>query len=128
MYRAMQIYSQAAMVIPHRGRQGANSPRTRKHFCGFCGFALVCDEAMTDTFLHATETSHIMAATSGSTSNLPPLDIWIAWLVASLFFTYSFFQRVAPSVVSDDLQLAFQIDGSAVGVLSSTYFYAYIAV
>ncbi|MGF1474337.1 MAG: MFS transporter [Geminicoccaceae bacterium] len=52
---------------------------------------------------------------------------WIAWGLAAIFYAYGFFHRVAPSVLVDDLMLAFRLDAGGVGSLSAAYFYAYAA-
>lgn len=51
-----------------------------------------------------------------------------AFLVGSTFFVYAFVHRVAPSVMTEDLMRDFAVGGSALGVLSAMYFYAYVAL
>lgn len=41
------------------------------------------------------------------------------------FFGYAFIQRVAPSVITDELMTAFAVGGALLGNLSAFYFYAY---
>jgi MFS family permease len=53
---------------------------------------------------------------------------WLAWGLAAAFYAYAFFQRVAPSVMVDDLMREFALGGALLGSLSATYFYAYAAV
>ena len=50
---------------------------------------------------------------------------WLVWGSAALFFLYEYLQRVAPSVMVDDLMRAFAIEGAGVGELGAFYYYAY---
>lgn len=52
----------------------------------------------------------------------------IAWTIGALFFLYAFVQRVAPSVMIDELMREFAVGAAAIGHLSAFYFYAYVAV
>ena len=47
------------------------------------------------------------------------------WGIPALLFLIAFFHRVAPGVIAKDLMQAFHATGAIVGLLSSTYFYAY---
>jgi MFS family permease len=47
------------------------------------------------------------------------------WGIPALLFLIAFFHRVAPGVIAKDLMQAFNATGTIVGLLSSTYFYAY---
>lgn len=47
------------------------------------------------------------------------------WGIPALLFLIAFFHRVAPGVIAKDLMQAFNARGAIVGLLSSTYFYAY---
>lgn len=51
-----------------------------------------------------------------------------AFAIGCAFFVYAFVHRVAPSVMTDDLMRDFAVGGSALGVLSAMYFYAYVAL
>lgn len=51
-----------------------------------------------------------------------------AFLIGCAFFIYAFVHRVAPSVMTEDLMRDFAVGGSALGVLSAMYFYAYVAL
>ncbi len=53
---------------------------------------------------------------------------WAAWLLASVFFFYAFAQRVAPSVMVEDLMRDFAVGAAILGNLSAAYFYAYAAL
>jgi MFS family permease len=47
------------------------------------------------------------------------------WGIPALIFVIAFLHRVAPGVMAKDLMQAFHASGALVGLLSSTYFYAY---
>jgi MFS family permease len=47
------------------------------------------------------------------------------WGIPALIFLVAFVHRVAPGIIAKDLMQAFQASGALVGLLSSTYFYAY---
>ncbi|MEC9268288.1 MAG: MFS transporter [Pseudomonadota bacterium] len=55
----------------------------------------------------------------------PSLRAWAAFLLGCACFGYAFLQRVAPSVMTDDLMRAFQVQAGALGAMSAFYFYAY---
>lgn len=50
---------------------------------------------------------------------------WVIWGLATAFFFYEFFLRVAPSVMLNELTKAFGIDAALVGTLSAGYLYVY---
>ena len=50
---------------------------------------------------------------------------WLVWSLGALFFTYAFFQRVAPSVMIDPLMRDLGVGAAVLGNLSAFYFYAY---
>lgn len=59
----------------------------------------------------------------------PP--IWLAtvvWSIAALFYLTGFYQRVSPGVMTDELMRSFGISAAALGTLSASYFYAYVAM
>ncbi len=47
------------------------------------------------------------------------------WGIPALLFLIAFAHRVAPGIIASDLMQAFNATGTIVGLLSSTYFYAY---
>ena len=51
-----------------------------------------------------------------------------AFTLGTLFFGYAFTQRVAPSVMTNELMGEFEVGGAALGALSAFYFYAYAGV
>lgn len=53
---------------------------------------------------------------------------YFAFALGCLFFAYAFLQRVAPSVMTDDLMRDFAVGGAALGSLSAFYFYAYASI
>ncbi len=55
----------------------------------------------------------------------PSARAWFAFALGCLFFGYAFLQRVAPSVMTDELMRGFSVGGAALGSLSAFYFYAY---
>jgi MFS family permease len=51
---------------------------------------------------------------------------WLAWGLGALFFFYGFVQRVAPSVMIDELMRDFGVGAAAIGNLAAIYLYAYV--
>ena len=52
----------------------------------------------------------------------------IAFSLGALFFGYAFIQRVAPSIMTNELMRDFTVGGAALGSLSAFYFYAYASI
>lgn len=52
----------------------------------------------------------------------------LAFSLGCTFFAYAFVQRVAPSVMVDDLMRDFAVGGALLGNLSAFYFYAYAGI
>lgn len=50
---------------------------------------------------------------------------WLAWFTAALFYFYEYFVRVAPSVMGTELQRAFRIGASELGLATGIYYIAY---
>ena len=50
---------------------------------------------------------------------------WVVWSFGPAMFFYAFFQRVAPSVMIDQLMRDLNAGGAVLGNLSAFYFYAY---
>ncbi|MCF6765930.1 MFS transporter [Thiotrichales bacterium 19S3-7] len=61
-------------------------------------------------------------ATDGKRSLYP----WFIWSLGALFFFIEYFLRVAPSVIHQQLMVEFHIDAFDLGVLSASFYYAYI--
>lgn len=51
---------------------------------------------------------------------------WIVWLLGASFFFYKYLVQVSPSVMTQDLMIAFKVNGVGLGNLSACYFYAYL--
>ena len=49
----------------------------------------------------------------------------VGWFLCAVFFLYAFVQRVAPSVMVDDLMRDFTVGGAVLGNLSAFYYYSY---
>ncbi|MBL6929001.1 MAG: MFS transporter [Rhodospirillales bacterium] len=50
---------------------------------------------------------------------------WVIWSLAALFYGYGYFQRVATSVMVEDLMRDFAVGAAVLGNLSAIYYYAY---
>ena len=66
--------------------------------------------------------------TAGGNPPTRPGLAWFAWFLGALFYCYGFFQRVAPSVMTDDLMRDFAASGAILGNLTAFYFYAYASL
>lgn len=51
---------------------------------------------------------------------------WVGWALAATFYLYEMILRFSPSVMTESLMLDFGVSSLALGVLSSTYYYAYV--
>ncbi|MBP5856032.1 MFS transporter [Marivibrio halodurans] len=63
--------------------------------------------------------------TNGASTLRPPRRAVFAFALGCLVFGYAFLQRVAPSVMTEELMRAFSVGGAALGSVSAFYFYAY---
>ena len=52
----------------------------------------------------------------------------MAFVLGTIFFGYAFTQRVAPSVMTNELMRDFAVGGAALGSLSAFYFYSYVGI
>ena len=69
------------------------------------------------------------AATQGTTGGgRGSLRAVLAFSLGCTFFAYAFVQRVAPSVMVDELMRDFAVGGALLGNLSAFYFYAYAGI
>lgn len=66
-----------------------------------------------------------MIKSVSSRSKFDSLGAWFIWLIAALFYSYEFFQRVMPGVISKQLMAAFSLNATTLGTIDSLYFYAY---
>lgn len=53
---------------------------------------------------------------------------WLIWGCAGLFYLYEMILRASPSVMTSDLMRDFGVASTALGVLSSFYYYAYVVL
>ncbi len=53
---------------------------------------------------------------------------WLVWSFGPAMFFYAFFQRVAPSIMIDQLMRDLKVGGAVLGNLSAFYFYAYASL
>ena len=59
----------------------------------------------------------------------PPASLaWGMWGLGAALYMVTFYQRVAPAVLTRELSQTFQLTGAALGNLSAFYFYSYVAV
>lgn len=65
-------------------------------------------------------------ATKSQTKKWSAIYPWLVWLLGASFFFYKYLVQVSPSVMTNDLMQAFQINGAGLGNLSACYFYAYL--
>ena len=65
---------------------------------------------------------------AGKDTAFPSFFPWIVWLLGALFYCYGFFQRVAPSVIVEDLMRDFAASAAVLGNLSAFFYYAYAGV
>ena len=66
-----------------------------------------------------------MTATDAGDQERGGSRAWVIWALGSLCFAYAFLQRVAPSVMVDELMRDFAVGAAVLGNLSAIYFYAY---
>ena len=53
------------------------------------------------------------------------LFAWVVCGIGALFYTYEYFLRISPSVMTQDLMTAFNMSAAALGNLAGFYYYAY---
>ena len=58
-------------------------------------------------------------------SSRPSANRWILFVLCAVAYFFSNFHRVSSAVIASDLQAQFNASSSVLGVLSSTYFWAY---
>ena len=69
----------------------------------------------------------ILNSSSPSSKNSSPsLQSWMIWGCAGLFYFYEMILRASPSVMVEDLMRDFGVTSTALGVLSSFYYYSYV--
>ena len=57
---------------------------------------------------------------------ITPTKAWIIWGCAAFFYLYEYILRVSPSVMTNQLMHDFGVTSTALGVLVSFYYYAYV--
>lgn len=64
---------------------------------------------------------------AASVATAPPggARAWLIWSLGALSFAYAFLQRIAPSVMVQDLMAEFAVGAAMLGNLSAIYLYAY---
>lgn len=70
----------------------------------------------------------IITASKEAKTAIPSARSWIIWTFASLFYFYEMILRASPSVMTEDLMRDFNVTSTALGVLTSFYYYAYVAL
>lgn len=50
---------------------------------------------------------------------------WFFWFIAALFYGYEFIHRVVPSILTNEMRIAFNVNENQLGLIGATYFYAY---
>jgi len=53
------------------------------------------------------------------------IDAWTVWVIAALFFSIEFFQRVSPAVMANPIMHSLHINATTLGIVNSLYLYAY---
>lgn len=61
-----------------------------------------------------------------SEATIPSFKSWLIWGCAGLFYFYEMILRASPSVMTEDLMRDFGATSTALGVLSSFYYYSYV--
>jgi sugar phosphate permease len=57
--------------------------------------------------------------------NFSDIHRWLVFGVFSLIYFFVYFHRVSTSVIAHDLLVTFQTNATALGLMSSMYFYFY---
>src|SRR5687768_9674424 len=53
---------------------------------------------------------------------------WVVFALGVAAFWLSFFHRIVPAAIAEDLTATFDVSGAALGALAATYFYVYAAM
>ena len=77
---------------------------------------------------HARKAAHIMnhSTTEMSKKRFLGLEPWVIWLIAGLFTLFQFMLQTSTSVMIPSFMHSFHIDALQVGLLSSSFLYAYV--
>ncbi len=68
-----------------------------------------------------------VAHNEGQSISRYALGGWALWLIAALFYAYEFIHRVVPSILTEELRIAFSVNEHQLGLIGAMYFYAYAA-
>lgn len=82
--------------------------------------------SLTDHKTHLKQ-STVLNKNQSSPKRSSPIK-WGMWGIAALFYLYETFLRASPSVMTHDLMKAFGVTSTTLGILSSCYYYAYVAL
>ena len=87
---------------------------------------------MTGIFSEQTQTTSLsltdQVVTRQAVAHPTLFKAWMVWGTASFFYLYEMILRVSPSVMTHELMQDFQVSSTALGVLVSFYYYAYVAL
>lgn len=61
-------------------------------------------------------------------NQLNSLYAWLVWGCAGIFYLYEYALRASPSIMTNELMDAFGVTTTALGVLTSFYYYSYVAL
>jgi len=61
-------------------------------------------------------------------NQLNSLYAWLVWSCAGIFYLYEYALRASPSIMTNELMDAFGVTTTALGVLTSFYYYSYVAL
>ena len=56
------------------------------------------------------------------------IQAWLIWLISASFYSYEFFLRISPAVMTNELMRDFATDATLLGSLSAFYYYAYASM
>ena len=54
-----------------------------------------------------------------------PINVWVMWFLASIFYAYQYMLRVLPNIIMPDLMAKFHIDAAVFGQFSGLYYLGY---
>ncbi len=74
------------------------------------------------------ETEQSQTSSMQSGSSLHRYLPWLVWGMATLFYCYENFLQVSMNVIGPDLLTAFNLSATALGMLTSLYYYTYAAM
>jgi MFS family permease len=75
---------------------------------------------------HKEKVIRLKAANTNTSQALSQAKPWLIWGCAGLFYLYEMILRASPSVMTTELMHDFAVASTALGVLSSFYYYAYV--